>query len=62
MYPDTAQGLHYPSMYQDLKNGRQTEIDYLNGQIAEYGEELGIETPVDKMLTHQIHQLEMKND
>src|SRR5699024_9241980 len=35
-------------------------IDYLNGQISAYGEELGIPTPINTLLTHQIHQLEMK--
>lgn len=58
MYPESAQGLHYPSMYQDLNNGRLTEIDYLNGQIAKYGQALDIVTPINQMLTHQIHQLE----
>lgn len=27
-------GAHYPSLYQDMKNGRLTEIDYLNGEIS----------------------------
>lgn len=60
-YPNEAQGLHYPSMHQDLYNGRYTEIDYLNGQIAKYGRELGIATPNNEMLTHLIHELEMKH-
>ncbi|MDN6842941.1 MAG: 2-dehydropantoate 2-reductase, partial [Staphylococcus equorum] len=60
-YPENAQGLHYPSMYHDLKSGRLTEIDFLNGQIADYGSELGIPTPINKMMKHMIHQLENKN-
>ncbi|MBF0748898.1 ketopantoate reductase family protein [Mammaliicoccus lentus] len=59
-YPKETQGLHYPSMHQDYNKGRLTEIDYLNGQISAYGEELGIPTPINTLLTHQIHQLEMK--
>ena len=47
-------------MHQDYNKGRLTEIDYLNGQISAYGEELGISTPINTLLTHQIHQLEMK--
>ena len=40
---------YYPSMCQDmLFNHRQTEIDVPNGKIAEYGEQLGIDTPVCK--------------
>ncbi|QZZ03619.1 ketopantoate reductase family protein [Staphylococcus arlettae] len=59
-YPKEAQGLHYPSMHQDYSNGRLTEIDYLNGQIAAYGQEFNIPTPSNTMLTHLIHQLETK--
>ncbi|MEN1895651.1 2-dehydropantoate 2-reductase [Staphylococcus nepalensis] len=60
-FPESEQGLHYPSMHQDLYNGRLTEIDYLNGKISNYGDELNIETPNNKLLTHLIHQLEMNN-
>lgn len=60
-YPKEAQGLHYPSMHQDYSKGRLTEIDYLNGQISKYGKDLNVPTPINDMLTHQIHQLEMKN-
>lgn len=59
-YPDHAQGLHYPSMHQDYNHGRLTEIDYLNGQIVDYGKSLGIATPNNELITHMIHQLEMK--
>ena len=55
-----TQGLHYPSMHQDYNHGRLTEIDYLNGQIVDYGKSLGIETPNNELITHLIHQLEMK--
>ena len=43
---------YYPSMCQDmLFNKRQTEIDVLNGKIAEYGKELGIPTPCCTVLS-----------
>lgn len=58
-YPKETQGLHYPSMHQDLYHGRLTEVDYLNGQISKYSHELDIPTPNNDMLTHLIHQLEM---
>ena len=60
LYPKEAQGLHYPSMHQDYTNGRLTEIDYLNGQIAAYGKTFNISTPINAMLTHLVHQLESK--
>ena len=45
-------GDYYPSMAQDmLFNQRQTEIDVLNGKIAEYGAELGIPTPTCAVLS-----------
>ncbi|MGV3128062.1 ketopantoate reductase family protein [Staphylococcus simulans] len=59
-YPKETQGLHYPSMHQDYNNGRLTEIDYLNGQVAAYGQALNVPTPLNAMITHLIHQLEMK--
>ncbi|MDN6159890.1 MAG: 2-dehydropantoate 2-reductase, partial [Staphylococcus equorum] len=58
-YPIESQGLHYPSMHQDLYKGRLTEIDYLNGQIVTYGKACGVATPNNEMLTHMIHQLEL---
>lgn len=59
-YPDSVAGLHYPSMHQDLYHGRYTEVDYLNGQISKYGKEVGVATPNNDLITHLVHQLEMK--
>ncbi|WP_233149503.1 ketopantoate reductase C-terminal domain-containing protein [Staphylococcus aureus] len=58
LYLEDAQGFHYLSMYHDLKNGRLTEICFLNDQISDYGNELRIPTPVNSMFTHMIHQIE----
>jgi 2-dehydropantoate 2-reductase len=38
-------GHHKPSMLQDVDAKRQTEIDYINGKIIEYGERAGVPTP-----------------
>jgi len=47
-----SMGDYFPSMCQDaLFNKRQTEIDLLNGKIADYGEELGVPTPVCKTIS-----------
>lgn len=48
------------SMLQDLDNGRNTEIDYINGKIAEYGSKIGIATPVNEDLTRRIKEMENK--
>ena len=55
--PNTA-GLHYPSLYQDMKNGRLTEIDYLNGAISKLGKKHNILTPVCDAVTLMIHAKE----
>ena len=48
------------SMLQDILRGRRTEIDYLNGKIAELGEKLGVETPTNTLLYSLIKELEKK--
>ena len=54
---------YYPSMCQDmLFHQRQTEIDVLNGKIAEYGEELGIDTPVCKVLSQIVRCIQGNYD
>lgn len=46
---------HHPSMLQDLRHGKRTEIDALNGQIAKLGEKHKVPTPVNALLTQMIH-------
>lgn len=54
---------YYPSMAQDmLFNQRQTEIDVLNGKIAEYGEELGIPTPTCSVLSTVVRCIQNNYD
>jgi len=36
-----------PSMLQDVMKGRRTEIEYLNGYVAQQGRRLGVPTPVN---------------
>jgi 2-dehydropantoate 2-reductase len=42
--PEVAYG-HKASMLQDVEARRQTEVDYLNGGIADFGRRLGVPTP-----------------
>ena len=51
-------GGHYPSMHQDLKNKRPTEIDFLNGVVAKESEINGFEAPYSKQITQLIHAKE----
>ncbi len=47
---DVAYG-HKPSMLQDVEAGRETEIDFLNGAIAAFGERYGVDAPLNRALT-----------
>ncbi|NJE26853.1 2-dehydropantoate 2-reductase [Thermococcus sp. MV5] len=38
---------NYNSMLQDIKRGKKTEIDFINGRIVEYGREIGLGTPLN---------------
>ncbi|QYA44280.1 2-dehydropantoate 2-reductase [Macrococcoides bohemicum] len=58
MYLPDVVGLHYPSMTQDIHNGRKTEVDFLTGAVSRYGDEAGIGTPYCDILTHLVHQIE----
>lgn len=50
---------HYPSMYQDLvKNGRPTEIDYINGAVWRKGLKHSVLTPYCELITRLIHAKE----
>ncbi len=52
LIPATA--AHYPSMLQDLRRGKQTEIESLNGAIVRLGRETDIPTSVNERLTKTI--------
>ncbi|HMF31574.1 MAG TPA: ketopantoate reductase C-terminal domain-containing protein, partial [Candidatus Lokiarchaeia archaeon] len=49
------------SMLQDLERGKMTEIMFMNGRIAAWGEELGIPTPINATVTALIKLLEQKS-
>lgn len=56
LLPPTA--AHYASMREDLRQQRRTEIDALNGAIVRFGEEVNIETPVNRFLRDLIRARE----
>src|SRR5688572_28547190 len=51
-YPQTE-----PSMLQDVRAHRVTEVDILQGAVAERGQALGVETPVLRTLAALIRGL-----
>jgi 2-dehydropantoate 2-reductase len=46
------------STAQDIRKGRRTEIDHLNGYVARAGEALGVPTPVNRTLATLVKLLE----
>ena len=42
------------SMLQDLRVGKETEVDYINGYIVKRGEEMGVHCVMNYMLIHMI--------
>ncbi|RLI27021.1 MAG: 2-dehydropantoate 2-reductase [Candidatus Hecatellales archaeon] len=49
---------NYNSMLQDLRRGKRTEIDYINGALARLGGSLGVPTPLNRLLTKLVKDLE----
>jgi 2-dehydropantoate 2-reductase len=49
---------HKASMLQDVEARRPTEIDYLNGGIAQFGRELGVPTPMNQAIWALVRGLE----
>ena len=47
-----------PSMGQDIRKGRRTEIDFINGLIVERGRQAGIETPVNAAMVALMKRVE----
>lgn len=56
LVPPTAR--HTPSMLQDLRAGRRTEVDALNGAIVRLGEQAGVDTPVNATVVSMVRFLE----
>lgn len=59
LLPATAS--HHSSMLYDIRKGRKTEIDFLNGKIVELGLKHSIPTPVNSMLCNLIKFKESLN-
>ena len=51
-------GHHRPSMLCDVLEKKRTEIAYQNQKIVEYGEELGVPTPCNKVITNLVQSID----
>jgi 2-dehydropantoate 2-reductase len=45
-------------MAQDMAKGRRTEIEFMNGFVAEKGTEAGVSAPTNARLTEVVKQVE----
>ena len=46
-----------PSFGQDVRKGRRTEIDYLNGYVSDMGRRSGVPTPFNDKIVEIVHDL-----
>jgi 2-dehydropantoate 2-reductase len=53
-----APGKHRASMFQDVLARRQTEVDFMNGAIVEWGRKVGVPTPLNQVMWQLIKGLE----
>jgi len=53
-------GAHKPSMLIDVENKRPTEVDFMSGAIARYGEKYRISTPVNSTFTGLLKTIESR--
>ncbi len=54
-------GDHFPSLAMDLINNNQTEIDYFNGKIVEYGKKHYVRTSLNLSFTNMVKAMTNKN-
>ena len=59
---DTLNPEGMPSMRQDTKAHRKTEVDLFSGTICSLGKKYGFETPVNDFLYEQILKIETSYD
>ncbi len=52
---------YYTSMYEDYRQGKETEVEYLNGDLLRRGKKNGVPTPVNEMLYALVKGLQMKS-
>ena len=45
-------------MLQDIKKGKKTEIDFLNGFISDLGRDLKVATPINDEMTSLVKKIE----
>jgi 2-dehydropantoate 2-reductase len=57
----SSAGNHMPSLAVDLINKRETEINFMNGKIVDYGRKHYIKTPINLVLTNLVNAISCKD-
>src|SRR5947209_6111605 len=58
--PNPRADIQRPSMAQDIRKGRRTEIEFMNGYIAERGNFIGVAAPTHAKLTEIVKKVERR--
>ena len=58
--PNPRADIQRPSMAQDIRKGRRTEIEFMNGYIADRGAYIGVPAPTHTKLTEIVKKVERK--
>jgi 2-dehydropantoate 2-reductase len=53
-------GAHKPSMLIDVENKKPTEVDFMSGAIARYGQKYNVPTPVNSIFTDLLKTIESR--
>jgi 2-dehydropantoate 2-reductase len=56
--PNPRADIQRPSMAQDIRKGRRTEIEFMNGYVAERGAYIGVPAPTHTKLTEIVKKVE----
>jgi 2-dehydropantoate 2-reductase len=56
--PTERDDVRRPSMAQDVLKGRRTEIEFINGYIADKAEEIGLDAPANRRITELVTAVE----
>jgi 2-dehydropantoate 2-reductase len=50
------------STWQSIKRGKNTEVDYLNGEIVTLGKSVEIPTPANSLMVGLVHHVEASGE
>ena len=53
----TAYGDVTPSMLQDIRRGRRTEIEFINGYVVNMARQFGLDAPINATIVETVHAI-----